>query len=175
MSRGGFTLIELMAAMVIAALAVSTAAAIFATSTDALDGLGERSLQAMRASNGREWLSDVLAGLEVTNTEEGEFEGSPKRVSFHSRVWVPSGWLEPARVAVTLEAGRLSVSALGSTVVVADSVADAEFDYLLDYGAASPWLSDWRSRANGPVAVRLRTTRSDGSADTTLFFVGAKR
>jgi prepilin-type N-terminal cleavage/methylation domain-containing protein len=175
MDSRGFTLIEVVIATVIAGMAISTAAAIFATSSQSVDGMSRRSAFAMRASNGRLWLDHALAGLEVENTPEGEFLGNATRLTFRSHVWVPLGWLEPARVSVEFEAGRIRMGALGNDFVVADSITNATFDYLLSYGGESPWVPDWRSRATAPVAVRLRLDRGPASADTMLFFIGERR
>jgi prepilin-type N-terminal cleavage/methylation domain-containing protein len=174
-NRRGFTLIEVVVATVVAGIAISTAAALFATSTDAVGRMVEGSERSMRDSNGRLWLESALAGLEVDNTLDGEFLGSSTRVSFRTHVWVPLGWIEPARVSVDFDAGRIRMTALGNTVVVADSVGAATFEYLLTYGGESPWVADWRSRATAPVAVRLRLDHGPASADTMLFFIGERR
>lgn len=175
MNDRGFTLIEVVVATVIAGMVISTAAAIFATSTQAVGKLADAAERSMRESNGRLWLAEAIAGLEVENTAAGEFVGTSTRLSFPSHVLVPLGWVEPALVSVEFDAGRIAMSALGSTVVVAESLRMAEFDYLLDYGGDSPWVPEWRSRATPPVAVRLQLERAGSPPDTILFFVGKGR
>jgi prepilin-type N-terminal cleavage/methylation domain-containing protein len=176
MKRAGFTLVEVMVAMVVAALAISTAAAVFTATTDGVGDLVSHSEGWMRESNGRRWLAQTIGGMEVANEASGGFDGTARRLSFRSRSWVRFGWIEWGRAMIVYGDGRLSASIAGEdAIVIADSLVDASFDYLLEYGWDSPWATEWRSERNAPLAVRLRLRRPDDSADTLLFYVGERR
>lgn len=175
MTRRGFTLIEVIVAMVVAGLAVSTAAAIFATATDAVRQMAERSEVRMREANGRQVLAELLAGLESDPDGDARFEGASDRMRFRTRYWISSGWPEPFEVLVSVAGGSITVNLPdGGRTTVLDSVSEAAFDYLLTRGADSPWLAEWSSESTMPLAIRLRARRTRERTDTLVFLIGER-
>jgi len=62
-------------------------------------------------------------------------------------------------------------------IVLADSLRDAAFDYLLEPGARARWVREWVSPVSAPLAVRLRiaylprTASTAHHADTLLLLI----
>lgn len=175
MTRRGFTLVEILVALVIGGIAVATAAAVFAASSDGVRTLADRSDRWTREATGRAWLAQLFAGAEVRNAPGSEFVGLERFVRFPTRYWAEEGWLEPGVVSIELDEGRITTAlSAGRGMVLMDSLADASFEYLIRYGEQSPWLREWESGTTLPLAVRLRLTHPDQSADTVLFYIGER-
>src|SRR5690606_4753495 len=94
MSHRGFTLIEVLVAMIIAALAVSIAARMFGTSSDVVTRLAGQSESWTREQNARRWLEQLVSGMQIQNTPQGRFEGTQSGMRFWSHFPVPAGWSE---------------------------------------------------------------------------------
>ena len=62
--------------------------------------------------------------------------------------------------------------------MLADSVRDVQFDYLLDPGENATWVREWISPVSAPLAIRVRITKGVGSGmwgvDTLLLIVGPR-
>ena len=178
MRRDGFTLLEVLVALAIGGIVLLTAERIFA-------GVGEggRRLVAARAqldreANGRRWLKNTFLSLELGQAGGEGFEGRADRVRFTAWQLAPGRWFE--RQAVDLESvNRRFVGLVGGTpLLLADSVTDVAFDYLLDPGADSHWVREWISPVSAPLAVRIRIQRGTRNAepgtvnvDTLLFLI----
>jgi prepilin-type N-terminal cleavage/methylation domain-containing protein len=184
MNRGritprGFTLIEVMVALVLTGMIALLAHRIFAAALDGSDHL-QRAVRSLdREQNARRLLSAMLLSVAVgTGPGDAAFEGDPEKVRFTAWLETPEGWFERKPVELSLEAGRLLVAIPPEPpVVLRDSVTILEFDYLLELGAHSHWVSEWMSPVTAPLAVRLRMTRRLGSgsvADTMLYLIKAR-
>lgn len=175
MTRRGFTLVEMLVALVVGGIAVATAAAVFAASSDGVRNLVERSDRWTREATSRAWLGQLFAGAEVRNTPQAEFVGLERFVRFSTRYWAAEGWLEPGVVSLAFDDGSVtSAFPDGVRLVLIDSLTDASFEYLIRYGEPSPWLLEWESGTTLPLAVRLRLTHPDESVDTLLFYIGER-
>jgi prepilin-type N-terminal cleavage/methylation domain-containing protein len=166
----GFTLVELMVAITIGSLVVLLIHQVFATVTDAIDRM--RAAQQRLESNrlaGR-WLEATLLSLEAGNSGPG-FEGHSDRMTFSSWLLTEQGWLERRTVALALTDGILLARSASQTVSLFSGVDAVAFDYLVDPGLDSRWVTDWVSPVSAPLAVRLRLGRTAGRVDTTLFLV----
>lgn len=175
MSRRGFSLVEVMAALVISGVAATLAAAMFASATDTVRSMHVRALEAERRAEGLLWLRQALIGADVSVDEGGRFLGSPDTLRFRTSLPVPQGWSEPVEVTIIIGSGRMTLRAGESTHVLFDSLASASFDYLAALGAMSPWLRRWDSFTEAPPAVRMRLLQGDGTADTVLLYIGRVR
>jgi prepilin-type N-terminal cleavage/methylation domain-containing protein len=177
--RAGFTLVELLVAIAIGGLVVLTVHRLFGTSTDHARRLDAHRQGFERAANARRWLADAFGSLDVGQGEPGPFLGGSNGVEFSTWLLTGRGWHEAERVGLAVRDGRLIARLRGGEVVLADSVASAEFEYLVEYGESAPWLPGWRSVANAPLAVRIRLERASARAggttvDTLLFVIGAR-
>jgi prepilin-type N-terminal cleavage/methylation domain-containing protein len=179
MSDRGFTLIEILVALTIGALAVLLAHEIFAAVVDRGQALVHARLALDREVNARRWLEATFLSLDVGVDSAGGFEGRRDRVRFASWLRTPDGWFERRALVLGREQGRLIASVTpGDPIALLDNVTDLQLDYLLEPGAESRWVREWVSPVSAPVAVRLRVTRAremgEGEravVDTLLFLI----
>ncbi len=177
-SGSGFTLVELMVALAIAGLVVLTAHRLFAAAGDAGRTLRAAREALDRQSNARRWLAATFLSLDVGSDSAGSFEGRPDHVVFSAWELTSDGWFERRRVSLDKAGHRLVAQALpGEPIVLADSIASLDFDYLLEPGAESRWVRVWVSPVSAPLAVRMRVERpgkGEGESavtDTILFLI----
>ncbi len=177
MARSGFTLVEVMVALVLAGIAVSTAVGVFASTGDTVRKLGEESRAWTQRANARVWLSDALASAEVDATSGLVFDGDRESLTFRGWQWSRDGWVEPADIEVNLQGVRLrATNGSGTPLVLGDSIEGIAFAYLPTWGEDTEWSPRWRSDSGLPVAVRLVVWSRAGAAsraDTSIVLVGA--
>lgn len=175
MNRSGWTLVELLVALLVAGLAVTTAATVFRTGNVAVTAMDANAVEWTREANGRRWLHRALTGVVVQSEEGREFAGFPDRLRFHGRYWVPGGWLESGTLGVAFVDGNLVATLPDDrTVVLAGALSDATFAYRRNHGATEPWHSEWRSDTRPPLAVRLVLTTVGGAVDTLIVPIGVR-
>jgi len=168
--NAGFTLIEVIVALTIGAVVVLLAERLFATVSDAGQELAVARKALDRETNAHRWLAATFLSLEV-GPQAGPFEGHPAHVAFLSWQEAPGGWFERHQVTLGRVGDRLVAAVVpGDSIVLAYSVTDLGFDYLLEPGGQARWLGDWVSGTSAPVAVRLRLARA-GAVDTLLFLI----
>lgn len=166
---GGFTLIEVMVAMVVGAVVIMAAHRIFTGVADGAKAVAVARESLDRRVNARRWLKATFLSLEPP------FEGRANRASFTSWQIVPGGWFEKIPTQLVFENHDFFGVTGGERLQLADSVSDVAFDYLLDPGADTKWVREWISPVSAPLAVRLRIAgcgrRDAGCVDTLLFLV----
>jgi len=173
MRRSGFTLIEVLVALALAALVALLAHRVFAAVLDGSRRVREAQAQLDHEANARRWLTAAFGSL-TAGSVGGSFDGEPGRATFGT--WIPTaaGGFAPTRIALGMEDGRLVARVEGAdSVVLADSITAVALDYLLDPGATEHWVGEWISPVSAPLAVRLRMERA-GAADTLLLLVGPR-
>jgi prepilin-type N-terminal cleavage/methylation domain-containing protein len=174
----GFTLVEVLVALVVTALVVLVAHRVFAVTIDAAHRLEAARADLDRKMNARRLLAAAFLSLDI-GEGAGDFEGHSDRVAFAS--WLPTadGWPERRRVRLEVRAGTLLLTDdTPSTVALTDSVRAIGLDYLLEPGADAHWVGEWVSPVSAPLAVRLRVTRASPGAretsDTLLLLIKAR-
>jgi prepilin-type N-terminal cleavage/methylation domain-containing protein len=174
----GFTLVEVMVAVVIAAMLALLAHRLFATALEGADRLHQTRSSQDRAQGARRLLAAMFFSLEVGTREGAGFEGEGDRMRFMTWRATADGWFERETVSLALRETRLTAMyGSGAEVVLADSVTGVQFDYLLQPGVTSRWIRQWISPVSAPIAVRMRLHRRVGVAaatDTTLFLIKAR-
>jgi len=160
----GFTLIEVMIALMLSGLVVLLAHQIFTGVVTGTERLGEARTSLDRDANARRSLTEMFGSLDVGTEGAGGFAGRPERVEFTTWQRVASGWLERRRVTLAAQGGRFGAWS---------DVTGVEFDYLLEPGANAAWVREWISPVSAPVAVRVRVQRA-ATVDTLLFVVGSR-
>jgi len=161
-NQRGFTLLEILVALNVSAIVVLLAHAIFTAVTD-----GARQVQAARMAldreaNARRWMQAALLSLDVgSDSAAGPFEGHPDRMAFGAWLEKSGGWFERRRI----ELRRSGSDFDADTMVLADSVTDVAFDYLLEPGEDTKWVREWISPVSAPLAVRIRVQRGMGKGE----------
>jgi prepilin-type N-terminal cleavage/methylation domain-containing protein len=170
----GFTLLEVIVALTLAALIVTLIRAVFAVLDDGLRGVAVASSEMDRAGNAFRWLQAAFAGAYAETESDAEFRGGRDGVSLAAWDVDSLGRSVRGRITIAAAGGHLiAATATGQVIALADSVASLECDYLLGLGADQHWMQQWTSPAGLPRAVRLRLDRHQ-RADTLLFVVGQR-
>lgn len=172
MKTDGFTLLELLVGVVLAGMAVSLVAAIYATMTSSLTRISNSTRAHEERALARAWLSQALTGVARL---DASFEGTPRSMRVRSSLWVPEGWLEEDRIEVQLADGQLTLDRpeVGS-VTLLTGVQGLEIDYRNTVVSEAVWVSSWDPSRSPPAAVRLRIRRRASPVDTMLFLVGLR-
>jgi len=171
MRRSGFTLIEMMVALTLAALVALLAHRMFSGVLDASRRATEAQTTLAREMNARRWLIEAFGALDISATSGG-FVGRAREVDFATWQRTTADRLALNRVTLVQIADSL-VLVGASRISLLDSVRSADFDYLLEPGANSIWVREWISPVSAPLAVRLRVNRSS-VVDTLVLLVGPR-
>jgi prepilin-type N-terminal cleavage/methylation domain-containing protein len=170
--QSGFTLVEVMVAIVIGALVILGAHQVFSGVAAGTHAVAEARERLDRASNGRRWLKATFLSLEPP------FEGRSHRAAFTSWQLAPGGWFEPKPVVLFRDGDRFVGTIDAQQLELADSVSELMFDYLLTPGANSRWVPEWMSPVSAPLAIRIRIAgcgRGDSACVDTLLFLVKER
>lgn len=175
-ARAGFTLIEVMVALMLSALVVLLAHEIFSGVVDGVGRLDAARATLDRRSNARRWLIEAFGSLQAGVDSAGPFEGHPDHVGFATWQQVAPSGLRRERILMRQVGPTLMAQTGDGTVSLADSVSQVGFDYLLEPGANTTWAREWLSPVSAPLAVRLRITYvgSPVRADTLLLVIGGR-
>jgi prepilin-type N-terminal cleavage/methylation domain-containing protein len=171
---GGFTLVELMVALLVAGLILAGAHATLGQLADAADLISEEARQHTRQANAEDFLR-ILVGSHDTSVDGADrFFGSPLRARFPTWCETPFGWLERCHVILLLEAAdsavRLTVALpIGDTLVVRSGFGAAHFDYLATAEEGGIWVRSWGERIISPLALRAVL-----GADTLVLRIGER-
>lgn len=189
--RDGFTLVEVLVALTLGALVVLLAHRLFTGVADGAVRLDDVRRALDREANARRWLAATFGSLDV-GEGSGGFAGRPSAAEFASWQLVPEGWFARRRITLARQDSRLvAVIAPNDSVILAESVAHLELDYLLDVldgggdgtgapGERATFVREWISPVSAPVAVRLRIayegrgTGDAGRVDTLLVLIGPR-
>jgi hypothetical protein len=172
-NRVGFTLIEIIVALMLSSLTVMIGQAVFSSSGD----MGERLLRAgagaTRHANVGRFLDAAVSNLDFDGTAVERVAGTSDTVAFTTWMIEPDGsW---ARQAITLfmRDDSLFVHSAGDLLLDADATG-FEIDYLPAVGAKVAWLRAWDSPVAVPIAIRLRVRHTSAAVDTMLLVVGPR-
>jgi prepilin-type N-terminal cleavage/methylation domain-containing protein len=175
MTRAGFSLVELLVALTLAALGVTIAASIYLHASDVVGRISAASIDREERALAMAWLTQALNGAAVTADPAAPFRGSETEMRFRSVLWVPEGWQSATDVTVSMDDDELRLEVgSGRDVVLLDSLRAVAFDYAGALGGANLWLRSWDSFAAPPLALRLRLTSDHGVVDTMLIYVGER-
>jgi prepilin-type N-terminal cleavage/methylation domain-containing protein len=171
----GFTLIEVLVAIVVAGLVALLAHQLFGATIDGSRRLVHARRALDRERNAQAFLRDAFLSLDIGTDSARPFEGDRDRVRFSTWLLTPDGWNERREVRLELTGGSWTAAAQpGTSIILTDSVAAVALDYLLEPGAESHWVGAWHSPVSAPLAVRVRLTHAGGLCDTTLYLIKAR-
>lgn len=170
----GFTLIETVVALALAATLALLAHSLFGGATRTTILLREQRIALDQQANGRRLLRELAINLDMTGAP---FAGREGMVAFRTWHLSTRGRWRRADVTITASRGSLVITGLDGPITI-DSIAGVRFDYLLARGEASLWHDEWTSPVTPPLAIRLRLTRltpaADAPVDTLLLLVGER-
>jgi prepilin-type N-terminal cleavage/methylation domain-containing protein len=170
----GFTLIEVLLALTLGSLVMLMAHRVFAGVTDGARRLSQTQEALDREANARRLLTAIVGSLDIGTPQSAGFDGRAQQVTFSTWAVSPDGWLVQRRVTLRMASRALVAEGLDpATLVLADSVAALDVDYLLDYGAEATWVRNWQSPVSAPLVLRMRIARARG-VDTLLLVAGPR-
>lgn len=174
MTSRGFTLVELLVALTVSGLVLLVGGAAMRATVSASQAISRASSADLAAPNRARWLRRAVASLEVGLPGDVPFDGEPERVRFSAYILTPRGWWERRPVELVSNDGRLVARVGSEALVLADSLAEVGFDYLVVPGLDSRWTRRWQSPTSAPQAIRLRLHWLDSArtSDTLLMLVG---
>lgn len=171
--RRGFTLIELMVALLLSALVVLVAHRVLTGIADAADELARSRAALDHDMNAHRWLIEAFGSLDI-GAQSGGFSGRPERVEFATSQMVAAGWRESRRIALSLDGDSLvAVNDNAVGLVLARGVTFFRIDYLLDPGLHARWVREWISPVSAPLVVRMRVGYRQ-RVDTLLLLLGSR-
>jgi prepilin-type N-terminal cleavage/methylation domain-containing protein len=154
----GFTLIEIVVALVVSAIVMLGARAMLGEVGDDALRISAETRRLDSEANGERSLRALVRQLDLNSGDLSQFAGDPRRVSFSSWCDVPSGWQERCAVTLTLER-RAGANALvirtskGGALVVRDRVGAGELRYLTTVTSGGEWIRVWGAGITAPLAI----------------------
>jgi prepilin-type N-terminal cleavage/methylation domain-containing protein len=176
-TRAGFTLVEVMVALVVMGVVVVGARAMLGQIADDADRITAAAAEADRASNADLLLRTIAGRLEVApvaGEEQTRFEGESQGARFHSWCEVPDGWLERCEASlgfIELEGENVLALRLstGELVPLRRGFRTGEMTYLRDAADGGAWVRRWGASITAPLAFGIVV---DG--DTTIVRIGER-
>ena len=174
LGRRGFTLVEVMVALVVGAFVLASARAVLGELSDA----ERRTRAAARAADGdanaRRALRALFDRVETGTDPAARFGGDERSARFRSWCDVPHGWVESCQVQLTIdtadgEPAVVAAISTGEVLVLRRNFEHAELLYLADPSGGGRWLTAWGTGLTAPVGVALVV---DG--DTTILRIGER-
>jgi len=161
-TRRGFTLIEVLTALTLAALTFLLTARLVSASSQLTVALDARRRALETDMNAERWLGRALESVSIGTEGAEPFEGTDSTLRLTA--WVPTsdGW--PARRTMELRLRNTVVEVLlgdGTGVTLWERVGELHLEYLLVPGESSRWVPMWSSPVSAPVAIRLRLSWTD--------------
>ena len=174
--RAGFTLVEVMVAVVVIGVVMVGARTMLGQVADDADRIGAAAAQADREGNADALLRTITGRLEVSANPDAEvrFEGEPQGARFQSWCEVPDGWLERCQASlgiIDLEGAKVLALRLstGELVPLRRGFTQGEILYLRDAADGGAWVRSWGASITAPLALGIVV---DG--DTTIIRIGER-
>lgn len=172
----GFTLVEVMVALVVMGVVLVGARTMLGQIADDADRITAASAETDREANADALLRTIAGRLEISPEpgQEVRFEGEPNGMRFHTWCDVPDGWLERCEASLgfirlddeNVLALRLST---GEMVPLRRGFGAGELIYLRDAATGGQWAQSWGASITAPIAFAVVV---DG--DTTLVRIGER-
>ncbi len=149
--RLGFTLVEVMVALVIGGMAVAGAGALLSGLGDRVQAIGRAAARADGDANGERLLRGLLANLELsTDTTARSFVGDANNATFGAWCDTPAGWLDHCTVHLFLDRQghatvlRLQLGGANSSAIdLRRGFREGRFCYLMDVDGRLRWVDTW--------------------------------
>lgn len=166
----GFTLLEILVALLIGAMIIGAGRQLFDAAVDAQDRLQSA---VTRTAASRAAISEIQRAVRTSRASASTpFIGSPDRVSFEG--WCPDGYNGRARCVVQIFAAPMLIideqlMSGSHHTWIADS-SGGRLDFVVDASMSKATVNEWESISSTPLAVRwVSRGTSAGATDTLLF------
>jgi prepilin-type N-terminal cleavage/methylation domain-containing protein len=176
-SRRGFTLVELLVALLVGAITVLGARMMLEGVADSERRLSRATQRAEREANGERVLRATVASIEVGTPGTLPFAGDEREANFTSWCDRAGGWQE--RCAATVAIAPAGVTGATSALVLTDAGAGAlrlrtgfthgELRYLIDARDGGQWVTSWAAGVGAPLAIGVVF-----DADTLILRIGQR-
>jgi prepilin-type N-terminal cleavage/methylation domain-containing protein len=174
--RGGFTLVEVMVALVVIGVVVLGARVMLGQVAGDAERIAAAAAEADREGNADRLLRDVVGRLETSAApgRRATFEGDARSARFHSWCEVPDGWLERCEATLAfVEVEGAPALALrlsgGEPLALRRGFGAGELIYLRDAAEGGRWVLRWGESLTAPIAFGVVI---DG--DTAIVRVGER-
>lgn len=175
--RCGFTILELMVALAIGALAILGARTILTSLADQTDVLTGVTADLDRVANGERILRSLVGSIEISSDPGAGFAGGPGESSFTTWCDTAGGWQERCRVRLVIapidsvDTGHVLAAIFeggdGTPLIAASR--EMRLLYLGDAANGGTWYSNWARGLSIPLAIGVVTAR-----DTLIVRIGQR-
>jgi prepilin-type N-terminal cleavage/methylation domain-containing protein len=174
-SSRGFTLVELLAAMMISGLAILGGVLLMDQVTDTTGRITRAAMISARDGNGARLLRQLLLDAHVSADSMDRFRGNERSLDVSTQCQRPRGWLELCRATILVDwRGDSSVImgnfSTGESLELLRRPGQAEFRYANSTVGDSVWLSRWPLSIAMPFAIAVVTKN-----DTAVYSTGPGR
>jgi prepilin-type N-terminal cleavage/methylation domain-containing protein len=173
--RNGFTLLELMLALMLTGGAMLSAMLLLDQLGDGAERIVRDGAAMSRRANGARLMNRLFADARPSDDSTKRFTGDDHTVTLWTLCDVPGGWREPCRAILAID-DRGDSSAIVARLDIggAFTVREQSGQRRLRYydptrSADSVWLGHWSSNVTLPLAIAIV-----GSGDTTVIPVSAR-
>ena len=173
--RNGFTLMELMLALMLTGGALLSAMLLLDQLGDGAERIARDGAAMSRRANGARLMNRLLADARPSDDSTKRFTGDDHTLALWTLCDVPGGWREPCRAVLAIDdrgdssaiVARLTI---GGTFTVDERPGRRQLRYYDPTRSAdSVWLGHWSSNVTLPLAVAVV-----GFGDTTVIPVNAR-
>ena len=156
--RDGFTLIEVLVALMIGGLALASAHQILSALSASAGVTEVNGIAADRRVNGEDMLYRLTGRLDVATPGATPFFGADRVAEFSSWCEVPRGWLEACTVVLAVDTvrGQPAVTARlddSTRLVLIQGFARGAFRYLESADNGGTWQRVWGRGSSAPLAI----------------------
>ncbi len=178
MRHNGFTLIEVLVALVVGSIVLLGAHRILAVLADQAHALTRHAADVDQHANGERMLRDLVGQLELGSPGTIAFTGSQDTVRFSSWCESPAGWLEQCQVTLSFAArgDRQVLRAqlgTGQTFDLIQGFSAGGFRYLESAAGGGQWFQRWGTGITSPLGIGVLLARGD-TVDTMLVRIGPR-
>jgi len=171
----GFTLVELMVAIMLSGIVLVGARALWESLAESVDRLQSQATADAKDMNGERLLRSLAGRLEVGTDQSHEFAGDELHAQFTTWCDMPAGWQERCDAVLGIEpdssAGLRLVARLstGEVIALQRGFSTGTLRYLNDPIGGGVWFRIWGHGITAPLAIGVIT---DG--DTAIVRIGER-
>lgn len=160
-SHAGFTLLEIMVALVISGLVVAALAAMQVVAADVATRVPHDVRTTTANRNAMQFARELFVQADPGPSGELSFTGTADSVAFTSWCPVGGGWVERCPVTLAIrpgaEGGAVELGWMGGSLTLARWESAVRLEYLRDARGGGTWVQQWGTAISPPQAVRVIT------------------